>query len=513
MLKYCADILTNPIRYLFSLTLTKSYLPIEWRTHCIIPVFKTGDHTVISNYRPISLLCIISKVIEKIIFKETTQFVSNSFTPHQFGFLPGRSTLQQLLLFINELLDAKENNKMSDVIYLDFKKAFDSVSHCKLLLKLRSCGIAGKLFNWFKAYLTNRHQYVRINDSCSESLPVLSGVPQGSILGPLFFVLFINDLPNCLKSSLPFIFADDTKCLKHTINPDISEVDLLQQDLNNAFHWSINNDLSFNFAKFVHIQFWSRTTLDTSNTTFTMDSKPITTAEYVKDLGVLVAQDLSWDSHYKLISGKAYKMLGLIRRSFSVSCPISARRKLYISLVRSQLLYCSQIWRPSLIKHINILERIQRRTTKFILNDFHSTYKSRLVTLKMLPLMYIYEINDILFFIKLYKSPTSHFNINNYLQFSSSNTRFGSSAKLVHHRCSTNLTHHFYFHRIPRLWNSLPTVDLTAQITSIKHKLYIYMWNHFIQEFNDNDVHTFHYLCPCSQCVRTTKPPLYDKLP
>ena len=170
---------------------------------------------------------------------------------------------------------------MSDVIYLDFKKAFDSVSHCKLLLKLRSCGIAGKLFNWFKAYLTNRHQYVRINDSCSESLPVLSGVPQGSTLGPLFFVLFINDLPNCLKSSLPFIFADDTKCLKHTINPDISEVYLLQQDLNNAFHWSINNDLSFNFAKFVHIQFWSRTTLDTSNTTFTMDSKPIATAKCV----------------------------------------------------------------------------------------------------------------------------------------------------------------------------------------------------------------------------------------
>ena len=125
------------------------------------------------------------------------------------------------------------------------------------------------------------------------------------------------------------------------------------------------------------------------NTTFTMDSKPIATAECVKDLGVLVAQDLSWDSQYKLISGKAYKMLDFIRRSFSVSCPISARRKLYISFVRSQLLYCSQIWRPSLIKHINILGRIQRRATKFIFNDFHSTYKSRLVTLKMLPLMYI----------------------------------------------------------------------------------------------------------------------------
>ena len=133
-------------------------------------------------------------------------------------------------------------------------------------------------------------------------------------------------------------------------------------------------------------------------------------------------------------------MLGLIRSSFSVSCPATARRKLYISLLRSQLLYCSQIWRPSLIKHINTLEKIQRRATKFILNDFHSTYKSCLVNLKMLPLMYIYEINNSIFLL----SHTRHqhrisMSITTYLQFSTSNTRFGSSAKLVHHRCSTNI--------------------------------------------------------------------------
>jgi len=148
VLKYCADILTNPIRYLFSLTLTKGYLPYEWRTHCIIPVFKSGDNAIVSNYRPISLLCIISKVIEKIIFNAITEFVSDSLTPHQFGFLSGRSTLQQLLLFVNELLDAKRDNMTSDVVYLDFKKAFDTVSHQKLLLKLRSYGICGKLLDW-----------------------------------------------------------------------------------------------------------------------------------------------------------------------------------------------------------------------------------------------------------------------------------------------------------------------------------------------------------------------------
>ena len=129
-------------------------------------------------YFPISLLCIISKVLEKISFNVSIKYLSNSFTPHQFGFLPGRSTLQQLLLFINELLEAKRTNKVSDVIYLDFKKAFNSVTHTKLLHKIRSFGITGTLFNWFVAYLSNRVQYVQFNNSLSEFLPVLSGFPK-----------------------------------------------------------------------------------------------------------------------------------------------------------------------------------------------------------------------------------------------------------------------------------------------------------------------------------------------
>ena len=141
VVKYCVDALCQPISYLFQLTITNSYLLSEWRTHCVIPIFKCGDRATVSNYRPISLLCIISKVLEKIIFNISIKFLSNSFTPHQFGFLLGRSTLQQLLLFINELLEAKRTNKVSDVIYLDFKKAFDSVTHTKLLHKIRSFGI------------------------------------------------------------------------------------------------------------------------------------------------------------------------------------------------------------------------------------------------------------------------------------------------------------------------------------------------------------------------------------
>ena len=171
-----------------------------------------------------------------------------------------------------------------------------------------------------------------------------------------------------------------------------------------------------------------------------IDNKPIATVNSTKDLGIIITQNLTWESHYKLISGKSYKILGLIRRSFSGNGPVETRKKLYISLVRLQILYCSQVWRPHLIKNINMLERIQRRATKWILNDYQSSYRSRLVNLHLLPLMYVYEMNDIMFFIKSYKQQSSHFNITEYVQFSTSNTRFGVPPTLL--RTFTFIVYH-----------------------------------------------------------------------
>ena len=193
-----------------------------------------------------------------------------------------------------------------------------------------------------------------------------------------------------------------------------------------------------------------------------IDDKPTATVNSTKDLGIIITQNLTWENHYKLISGKAYNILGLIRRSFSGNGPVETRKKLHISLVRSQILYCSQVWRPYLIKNINMLETIQRQATKWILNDYQSSYRLRLVSLHLLPLMYVYEMNDIMFFIKSYKQQSSHFNnVTEYVQFSTSNTRFGASEKMVHHRCSSNTAQNFYFYRLPRLWNSLPKIELS----------------------------------------------------
>ena len=159
-----------------------------------------------------------------------------------------------------------------------------------------------------------------------------------------------------------------------------------------------------------------------------------------------------------------------------------------------------------------MLERIQRRATKWILNDYQSSYRSRLVTLHLLPFMYVYEVNDIMFFIKSYKQQSSHFNITEYVQFSSSNMHFGSSEKMIHHRCSSNIAWNFYFHRLPHIWNSLPKMDLSLSTNTIKHKLYNLMWDHFIQQFNDSNDHSLHYFYPCCHCSTASPSPIYEVL-
>ena len=193
LIKQCALALYTPLHHLFSVSLSKHRIPMEWKCHSITPIFKSGDKSQVKNYRPISLLCII------------------------------------------------------DVIYLDFKKAFDNVPHQELLLKLWKTGIVGGLWKWFREYLSDRYQHVRINSCTSSTLPVVSGVPQGSILGPLLFLIYINDLSSSVIHSNTYLFADDTKCLCPMFSPQ--DCLLLQSDLNRLSAWSTKWKLMFNESK------------------------------------------------------------------------------------------------------------------------------------------------------------------------------------------------------------------------------------------------------------------------
>ena len=340
----------------------------------------------------------------------------------------------------------------------------------------------------FRAYLSPRSQCVVIDGSQSGILPVTSDVPQGSILGPLLFLIFINDIPLLVRTVSVLLYADDTKCY-HPLS-HVSDSQAIQMHLNSLSHWSKSN-ISFNSIKSFIMQFTLSSTRSISD--YSIDGQPLSIKESCRDLAVIMSHDFSWSDHVSVVVAKAYKVLDLLRYSFH-SAHSSLRRLLYTSLIHSQLTYCCQVWRPHLLKDIQVLERVQRRATKWILNDFSTDYKSRLISLH-LPLMMSFEIHDISFILKSLASPTEAFNILNFV--SSSGTK-SSGVKLQHRYARTSPSRHFYFTRLPRLWNSLNLLSMSIPqgLSTLKY----YLLSHFLSSFDDFNLCLFHYKCPCSKC-------------
>ncbi len=403
--------------------------------------------------------------------------------------------------FLSDITLAFENNSQVDTIYLDFKKAFDRVPHLELLNKLNHIGISGTLWKWFEEYLTSRRQLVSINGTQSSLLPVSSGVPQGSILGPLLFLVYINDLPDCVSSAKTYLFADDTKCSQLISSP--SDVNLLQADLDRLYQWSVKWSLSFNEQKCIVLQFRKDPSAILSlDQPYTLDDKPILVKECHRDLGLLIQQSLNWSKHYNHITAKAYAVLSQLKRTFSPSNSQFTKKRLYLALVHSQITYCSQLWRPMLMGDIIALERTQRRASKFVVGSISTSlnYKARLILLHILPLMYYLELADIMFFVNSYKCQSNRFNILNYVTISNKNTRSSNKITLCHVRSSTSKSRHFYFNRLPRLWNRLPAIDITLSSRSIRASLREFLWSHFLSSFESDKPCTYHFLCPCGKC-------------
>ena len=230
MLKECSNEIAPSLTALFNKSLTLSKVPQEWKEANVVPVPKKGDVDLISNYRPISLLSLVSKLLEQIVHVHVSEFVESSLSNLQHGFRKRRSCVTQLLGVLHDVGKALDSGQEADVIYLDFSKAFDSVSHKNLLLKLKQHGISDSLLSWFADYLNERRQRVFLEGVSSSFLNVTSGVPQGSVLGPLFFLIYANDLPNAASHSIVPMFADDSKCYRQISHP--RDRDLLQHDLN-----------------------------------------------------------------------------------------------------------------------------------------------------------------------------------------------------------------------------------------------------------------------------------------
>jgi hypothetical protein len=310
-----------------------------------------------------------------------------------------------------------------------------------LIRKLSNSGIGGNLLNWFESYLTDRRQRVTVLGVTSSTLPVTSGVPQGSILGPALFLLHVNDLPEADLSSRVAMFADDTKLFSAIKSQD--DVASLQADLVNLEHWSSQSGLSFNKSKCKHQTITRKIVPFTSS--YKLEDTKVTTTDCERDLGVWVSSNLTWKKQVCNQTSKANKSLGYIKRNTRFVKSTEARRMFYLALVRSHFGYATQIWAPQSIELINHLERTQRRATKYILNlPFSSDidYKSRLQSLHLLPICYWHEYLDL-------------------IQSSGRTTRSNSSntVKYVIPRCKTTSYQKSFLIRTSRIWNTL--IDAT----------------------------------------------------
>ncbi|PFX12767.1 RNA-directed DNA polymerase from mobile element jockey [Stylophora pistillata] len=246
VLKACARELTPSLCALFNLSLAEGRLPIEWKDTLVVPVYKKGKKEDVTNYRLINLLCVVSKVLERCILKHFNDFLCPLFDNVQHGFLQGRSTVTQLLAFYHEIGQSLDKGLQSDIVYLDLAKGFDSVSHQGLLLKLSQYGVSGKLLQWFDSYLDGRGQQCLVHGFTYSRSPVPSGAPQGSIPGPLLFLVYVNDLLLVIPNHIA-LFADDSKC--SSVIGGLQDCESLQKDLDSLQGWSDNWHLKFNTCK------------------------------------------------------------------------------------------------------------------------------------------------------------------------------------------------------------------------------------------------------------------------
>jgi ribonucleases P/MRP protein subunit RPP40 len=460
--------ISRPLMILYNTSLRTGEVPEDWKKANITAIFKKGNKKMPCNYRPVSLTSHIGKIMEKIIKTELVDYLesNNLIADSQHGFRNQKSCLTNMLEFCENVAGIIDEGVPVDVVYLDFQKAFDKVPHERLLKKLKAHGIGGLILNWVKEWLRNRMQRVVTNGKSSEWVGVGSGVPQGSVLGPILFTIYINDLDDDLKSKI-LKFADDTKLTGRAGSKD--QVENIKYDLRRLEEWSTVWEMPFNIekCKIMHI--------GNSNMKerYEMGGKVLEEVQEEKDLGIIVSDNFKVGKQCLKAAKKGNQVLGMIARTFA-SRKTKIVIPLYKSLVRPHLDYCVQAWKPHLRKDIERLEMVQRRATRMVEECRGKDYEKRLELCRLTTLETRAHRADLL---EVYKILHKMEKVKEGDFFTMDTGRGrGHSLKLYKKRVRLDAAKFSFGNRVCTEWNRLPDAIVTASsINVFKNRLDNYL--------------------------------------
>lgn len=480
-IRSCAVSLSSPLHIIFNQSLRTGVFPREWKLAKITPIHKSGKTNLVSNYRPISVLSHFGKLFESIVTNFLFCSLQSTISIRQHGFFGGRSVLTNLSPYISYLSQNMDQGTQVDAVYTDLSKAFDKVHHATLLKVLSDYGVGSNLLRWIGSYLWERSQFVIINDAFSSLYRVESGVPQGSHLGPLLFILYINDICKCFHNINFDLYADDIKM--YFAVKDSDDARKFQDDLNRFDEFCSLHYLSLNVNKCKHITFTKNVNI--VSTSLSLSNKILEKVKVVKDLGIYLDSKLSFERHIDDIVSRSFRMLGFILRISRSFRSEETLKVLYFSLVRSIVEYATPIWNPFYHKYINRIERVQRKFTRVLYYRFGNRqvecpYDARLRLYRLTTLEQRRVVFDQIF---LYRIMNGHFDfplINEvYL-----NTRAftGRRRELFYvPRARTSLFYNSIFLRIMRFynWHSFFIDIFNISQVAFREELYLYLCRNY----------------------------------
>ena len=456
------DQMLTPLTSIFRFSLKNTTIPKDWKIANITPLFKKGSKSDVSNYRPVSLTSIACKMFESIIKDKITSYMDtkNLINDSQHGFRQKRSCTTNLITYWDHLTQIIEEGDAVDVIYLDLRKAFDTVPHKKLMVKIRAHGIRGSVANWIEEWLKERKHRVVLNGYESSWINVKSSVVQGSVLGPMCFNIFMNDMEKGLTSYVSK-FADDTKVVHRIRHEEDSKN--LQADLDKLYEWTRKWQMGFNIDKCSVIHIGHKN----PQTEFKLNGKILQSKDEEKDLGVIVHKTLKSSRQCAEAVKKANKVIGMIRRNFK-NFNKKIMLNLYKSLVRPHVDYCIQVWNPYLKKDIKLVEGVQRRMTRLIKEVKHLEYEQRLQVLHLNTLEQRHIRQDLITMYNIMNKkmdidPTKYFDM-----FTQKKTR-GHQWKIRPVIAKLDVRKYSFVNRVWKYWNRLPD-DVVMASTLLKFK-------------------------------------------